>query len=472
MLLQQVYILNTFLIIFDAVCIISASFTGYYIRRFVLVHSSGTMWNIDFYLLIIATLTIMFIVNYAMGRQQLYSDKMPSSYFSLCWSIFKAVFISFVIFSACIFFLKEFVYSRGFMVLFASFSLLFLVVERIFVMLYLKKIAKKGFHLRQILVIGNRKIAKFITELMNSQLSWGHEVIGRLSEFPEKESSSNYLGTLDDIKMVLRKKTIDEVVFALDGSKSINLPEYLSICHQMGISTRILPALWKEKVGHLLTVEMCQDVPFLTIQVDNFNATGLLYKRMLDIVGAIVGIIIFLIVYPFVAIAIKTESKGPVLFKQKRKGQHGRIFNLYKFRSMSQDAEKRKEELMEANVMKGSMFKIKNDPRITPVGRWLRNTSIDEIPQFINVLKGEMSLVGTRPPTLDEVEKYEFTHLRRISSKPGITGLWQISGRNVINDFDQVIELDCKYLENWRFFDDIKILCKTIVVVLQRKGAI
>ena len=160
------------------------------------------------------------------------------------------------------------------------------------------------------------------------------------------------------------------------------------------------------------------------------------------------------------------------LYKQKRMGQHGRTFNLYKFRTMYQDADKRRQDLVANNVMNGAMFKMKDDPRITKVGRWLRKTSIDEIPQFLNVLTGEMSLVGTRPPMIEEVEEYKLEHLKRISNKPGITGLWQVSGRNIITDFDEIVDLDCKYSDNWRFSDDLKILLKTVVVVLQRKGAI
>jgi lipopolysaccharide/colanic/teichoic acid biosynthesis glycosyltransferase len=192
----------------------------------------------------------------------------------------------------------------------------------------------------------------------------------------------------------------------------------------------------------------------------------------MDIAGGLVGTLFFLFMYPFVSLAIKLDSKGPVIFRQKRVGRHGRVFKLYKFRSMYHDAEERKAALIEKNQMNGAMFKINNDPRITKVGNWLRRFSIDEFPQFINVLKGEMSLVGTRPPTLEEVREYMPEHLKRISAKPGITGLWQVSGRNEIKDFDKVVELDCQYLDNWRFSDDLKILAKTFFVVLKRKGAI
>ena len=290
---------------------------------------------------------------------------------------------------------------------------------------------------------------------------------------PQKEEngSPDILGCLDDFHDLLRNQSIDEVVFALKADRSINLSKHLDVCKKMGIPARILPALC-ECGTNTLTMESCQGVPFLTLRAGNFNATGLLYKRMLDIAGGMIGAIILFIMYPFVAAAIKLDSPGPVLFKQKRMGRHGRVFNLYKFRSMYEDAEQRKQALMGKNEMNGALFKLKNDPRITKVGRFLRNTSIDEFPQFLNVLKGEMSLVGTRPPTLDEVEKYQPEHLKRISAKPGITGLWQVSGRNQITDFDKVVELDCHYLDHWRFFNDLKILVKTVFVVLKRKGAV
>jgi exopolysaccharide biosynthesis polyprenyl glycosylphosphotransferase len=310
-----------------------------------------------------------------------------------------------------------------------------------------------------------------VSDLLSSQVSWGHQVVGRLKTSADKIDSSDSLGSIDDLPEVLRTYAVDEVVFAIDGNRAVNLAKYLNYCKQTGIPARILPALWQPG-QHGLSVDRLQGVPFFIIQSANFNATGLLYKRILDIIGGTIGAIFFLFMYPFVAIAIKLDSPGPVIFRQKRMGRNGRIFYLYKFRSMYLDAEQRKQELLDRNEMDGIMFKLKDDPRITKVGRWLRKTSLDEFPQFVNVLKGEMSLVGTRPPTLDEVEKYKPWHLRRISAKPGITGLWQVSGRNKITNFDEIVELDCRYLDQWRFSDDLKILLKTVFVVLKRKGAI
>jgi len=195
-------------------------------------------------------------------------------------------------------------------------------------------------------------------------------------------------------------------------------------------------------------------------------------KRLMDIVGALIGLAFTAVASIFIVPAIKLTSPGPVLFKQDRVGMNGRIFKIYKFRTMYVDAEERKAELMAQNEIKGGlMFKIKSDPRVTPVGRILRKTSLDELPQFFNVLKGDMSLVGTRPPTVDEVKKYKTYHRRRISFKPGLTGMWQVSGRSNITDFEEVVRLDTKYIDEWSIWLDIIIILKTIWVVLRKKDA-
>ena len=194
-------------------------------------------------------------------------------------------------------------------------------------------------------------------------------------------------------------------------------------------------------------------------------------KRVMDIAGGLVGMLITVLFYPFVAIAIKIDSPGPVLFSQVRIGRNGRRFKIYKFRSMYMDAEERKKELEKQNEMQGLMFKMENDPRITRVGRFIRKTSIDELPQFYNVLKGDMSLVGTRPPTADEFEKYTQYYRRRISMTPGLTGLWQVSGRSEIENFDDVVKYDLEYIDNWSLTLDIKILLRTVWVVLAGRGS-
>lgn len=202
-----------------------------------------------------------------------------------------------------------------------------------------------------------------------------------------------------------------------------------------------------------------------------FDYRMVLVKRLLDIMGALVGLTITVFVGIILAPFLLLESPGPLVFCQNRVGVNGRIFRFYKFRSMYVDAEARKKELMEKNEMQGLMFKMENDPRITKVGAFIRKTSIDELPQFWNVLKGDMSLVGTRPPTVDEYQQYSYYQKRRISFRPGITGLWQISGRSDIKDFDEVVKLDLEYIDNWSLLLDFKIIFKTILVVFRGSGA-
>ncbi len=211
--------------------------------------------------------------------------------------------------------------------------------------------------------------------------------------------------------------------------------------------------------------------PVITYHKTYMSAKKLLVKRAMDIAGGLVGLLITGILTLFIAPAIKLTSPGPVFFSQIRVGKNGRRFRIYKFRSMYQDAEERLAELMKDNEMNGLMFKMENDPRITHVGNFLRKTSLDEFPQFWNVLKGDMSLVGTRPPTEQEFEQYNEHYRRRISMTPGLTGMWQVSGRSDITDFDEVVRLDLEYIDNWSLTLDIKILLQTVGVLFNRKGA-
>mgnify|MGYP000966663594 FL=1 len=202
-----------------------------------------------------------------------------------------------------------------------------------------------------------------------------------------------------------------------------------------------------------------------------FTDGELLIKRLMDICGAIVGCLICILFGIIVAPLIFLEDPGPIIFKQKRVGRNGKYFYIYKFRSMYQNAEERLKDLQSQNEMQGFMFKMKNDPRITKIGKILRKTSIDELPQFFNVLEGSMSLIGTRPPTVDEYNQYSAHHKRRISIKPGITGLWQVSGRSEITDFEEIVRLDCFYIDHWSIAADIKILLKTFGAVFTGKGS-
>jgi exopolysaccharide biosynthesis polyprenyl glycosylphosphotransferase len=211
--------------------------------------------------------------------------------------------------------------------------------------------------------------------------------------------------------------------------------------------------------------------PGVLLSPYNLDPDQIIIKRLMDVGGAMAGLLLAALLFPFIGIAIKLDSPGPVFFTQIRIGKGGRKFRIYKFRTMFIGAENRQQELLQDNIHVGPMFKVEGDPRITRVGRILRKCSLDEFPQFLNVLTGDMSLVGTRPPTPEEVSRYQDHHFRRISIKPGITGLWQVSGRNRVTDFDDVVTMDVDYISNWSPWLDLKIILQTVWVVLTPGGA-
>ena len=265
---------------------------------------------------------------------------------------------------------------------------------------------------------------------------------------------------------------IDEVfIVSPDIRHEKLLQHWMAEMELMGIIVDVDIDLFDIKTCGKRTVNQVGKYAVVTFARNIFTPGQMAAKRLLDILGSLVGLMILGIAFIFVAPAIKLDSPGPVFFGQTRIGKNGRRFTFYKFRSMYQDAEQRKNELMNENQVKGLMFKMENDPRITRVGRFLRRTSIDELPQFWNVLRGDMSLVGTRPPTVDEFERYEAKHKCRLSMIPGLTGLWQISGRSRVKDFDQVVKLDMQYIDNWSILLDIKIILLTVGVVIKGKGS-
>lgn len=264
---------------------------------------------------------------------------------------------------------------------------------------------------------------------------------------------------------------VDEVITCYNNNEDVINP-ILEDCREMGITVHI--ALTKCGIeGAKRRIENVGGYTVVTNYITSASNRQIFLKRLMDIGGGIVGCLITLILFLFVAPAIYIKSPGPIFFSQIRVGKNGKKFRIYKFRSMYMDAEERKKELMKQNKVKdGMMFKMDHDPRIIKgVGNFIRKTSIDEFPQFFNVLKGDMSLVGTRPPTVDEWEKYNKHHRRRMAIKPGLTGMWQISGRSSITDFDEVVALDTKYIAEWNIGLDIKILFKTVGVIFTGKGS-
>ncbi len=263
---------------------------------------------------------------------------------------------------------------------------------------------------------------------------------------------------------------VDEVFIQSSCFAEDEIKEIISKFDDMGAKVNLSIDLFNMKVDIPKRMGKIGIYDTVTFSSNEIPLRMLIGKRLLDIVGGFVGVVLTGIITIVLGPLIKLESPGPIFFSQKRVGKNGRVFKIYKFRSMYMDAEERKKELMEQNEMQGLMFKIKDDPRITKVGKFIRKTSLDEFPQFWNVLKGEMSLVGTRPPTEDEFKQYKVHHKKRLGMTPGLTGVWQVSGRSDITDFEEVVNMDVEYIENWSLKRDIKILLKTIQVVLSNES--
>lgn len=290
----------------------------------------------------------------------------------------------------------------------------------------------------------------------------------------QKIGGIKVMANRNDFEDWVRAEALDEVVLYVEYygmNNRVNVKNLVEILEEMGVTVHLNLLSLDDFADYKKQITYFSGHPMLTVSQNIQDYRKLFIKRLTDILGGLVGCILSVPIIAVVAIPLLLESPGGLIFKQKRVGLNGRYFDIYKLRSMYKDAEERLRDLQEQNTMKGNMFKMDNDPRITRVGHFIRKYSIDELPQFFNVLKGDMSLVGTRPPTVGEFREYQDHHKRRLSMKPGITGMWQVSGRSSIKDFEEIVRLDLQYIDNWSLWLDFKILCKTVMVVLKKQGA-
>lgn len=362
-------------------------------------------------------------------------------------------------------------------VVFWVITTLLAVLSRVAMHWLLRRVRLSGHNYRYLLIVGDRQHVEELAVRVDRRPELGYKIIGcLLTDGPVPSDfmgpvAHPILGTLERLREVLKQGPVDEVLFALSSKQQLGPAfEALTLGQQLGVVVRIIPNQDDLQMLSRATVEQFEGQSVVTF-FREAQLWHLLAKRLMDIVLSAILLVVFAPLMALVAILVRVTSPGPVFFIQERVGMNKRLFPMYKFRSMYSDAEARKAELERMNEMGGPVFKMRNDPRITPLGRFIRQTSIDELPQLWNVFKGDMSLVGPRPPIPKEVDKYVWMDRRRLSIRPGITCLWQISGRNQLT-FDQWMELDRKYIENWTIWLDISILFRTIPAVLLRKGAV
>ncbi len=361
--------------------------------------------------------------------------------------------------------------------LFWPVTCLLCITSRIVLRWLLMTLRKSGLNCRHLVFVGTNQRALDFAHRIEGSPELGYRIAGFIAENDRASDGDQakvagwpILDRVSGFKPFLEQREVDEVMVCLPLKEAFkDIYEITRLCRDLGVVVRIVPDLADIKTFAQSQVELFDGDCVVTFFREHL-LWQLLVKRSMDLIVSFTLLVLLSPLLLIVAILIKSTSPGPVFFRQERIGMNKRKFKLLKFRSMIVDAEARKHELASLNEQEGPVFKIKNDPRVTPIGRWIRKTSIDELPQLFNVLKGEMSLVGPRPPLATEVDQYDWIYRRRLSIKPGITCLWQVSGRNNI-PFAKWMELDRQYIENWSIWLDLKILLKTIPVVLLGKGA-
>ena len=424
-------------------------------------------WHLKLLWLILPIWSLIFYL------MELYRYWRGSGFWKETWTIMKAVFFSFFLFGFFVFALKYQFVSRIFLVSFAFFDLVLVILFRLLLREGIQLLNRHSEGSRFILIVGLDDNAREMAQGIEKHKDLGLRIRGFLSardsHHPLKIYGYPVLGEARDLPKLLETEVIDEVIFAVSQDELKKMDSLLLICEERGITTRVILDFFPHVISRTHLEEL-DGVPLLTFSTTPKNELVLFVRRILDFLASLILICLFSPFFLLMTLLIRLDSPGPALYRQVRCGLNGRRFTLYKFRSMYEKAEERKKELVRFNMMNGPVFKMKNDPRVTRVGRFLRKTSLDELPQLINVLQGSMSLVGPRPLPIEEVEKFEGWERRRLSMKPGITGLWQVAGRNHI-DFREWIKLDLEYIDNWSLWLDFKILLKTIPAVLSGKGA-
>ncbi len=363
--------------------------------------------------------------------------------------------------------------SRLWVLLVAVFACLLLLSEKLALRTLSRYARARGYNYRTVLIIGTNSAALSLVDSILHHRYWGYKVLGfvaakdaDLSDFPWQHK---ILGTIDEIPLIVEANVVDDVVFCVSRRELDLMEDLVLALNEQGIRTRFALNLFPH-VRASARLEELDGVPLMTFSTTPERLLPLVMKRLIDIAASALLLVLALPVVFGIAVLIKLTMGGRVLYRQTRCGLNGRQFTLYKFRTMIEGADEKQSDLLHLNEMDGPVFKLSRDPRVTWIGRFLRKFSLDELPQFWNVLRGDMSLVGPRPPIPREVAQYKRWQRRRLSMKPGLTCLWQISGRNHL-DFNRWIELDLEYIDSWTPWLDFKILLKTVPVVLTGRGA-
>ena len=406
------------------------------------------------------------------GFQELYTSQRFTSLKAEMVIVFKTVILGTLIILTFAFLTKSNV-PRTLIFIFAFVNLIFLFLEKAFLYRIIRYLRKQGKNIKKVLVLGAGDVAKSFIDSVNQYPDWGIKILGLICKDELNVGSERFgyklVGHTEHLKELLHLNPIDELIIALPAKYFHAIERVMSVCDEEGVPVRIISPFFKNLIAKARTdmIHGLAIVKFSSVERTDLES---IIKRGMDLSVSAVLLVLLAPVLGLIALLIKLDSPGPVFYEWKVLGLNKRPMIGYKFRTMVVNADEIKGKLLEKNEMSGPAFKMKDDPRITRLGKWLRKFSLDELPQLWSVLKGDLSLVGPRPPLQTEVEKYEGWHRRKLSVKPGVTCLWQVSGRNEINDFDDWMRLDMKYIDEWSLWLDVKILFRTVWVVVRGTG--
>lgn len=462
------------------ICLTVIAFIGaYFIKKHLLPDPFRGLTESPNYYIVLLMIIIIWYATFSLFN--LYTPYRKQTFVHIFGNMIKAVATATFILIVCAYIFKIMDVSRIMMGLFVAFDISLLALSKWLACRIISSHWRKESNFKNILIIGSRERARDVISAIENHLDAGYMIMGCLEVDKgeigkEVKNGINVIGTVDSLKELLLQQVVDELIIAMPLREIENADEYFTITEEIGVSIHIVPdwqlhyLMYRPSVA-AISFEKFLGIPTMTISSTPFNYSGLLIKQTFDFVFAAFGMLLLLPVFILIACAIKLSSPGPVFFKQERCGINGRKFMVYKFRTMVAGAEAKRQELDALDESDGPVFKIKKDPRIIPfVGTSLRKTSLDELPQLINIIKGEMSLIGPRPPIPAEVNDYEIWQRRRLSMKPGITCLWQISpNRNEMN-FKKWMAMDLSYIDTWSLLLDFKIFLKTIQVMLTGRG--
>jgi len=481
MLKEKERLIRRATMVLDALVVTMSFFITYFLRehfhdfyKLNLIPSQkvlGAPVGLDQYLVVLFLWVPIWVA--MLGFSGMYRSFRTRSFLEMSWDIVKAAFFSVVAFGGLAFILKIQFVSRVFFVMFIVIATGLLLLEKWTLVSISHHTRKIGYNFRQLLVVGTGPRAGRFIRMIQSHPEWGLRIIGLIDDDItrlEKEFFGiKVIGVLADIPRILREEVIDEVIFIVPRMWLERIQESIADCEIQGVRTSVAADLFDLRIARARQTDL-NGFPLMSFETTFGQEWQLFIKRIIDLTVSFFSLILLSPVLLIFAFLIKLSSPGAVFFRQKRIGLNGRTFTLYKFRTMYSDAEDKIAELEHLNEMDGPVFKIKNDPRITPLGRVLRKFSIDEFPQLFNVFTGQMSLVGPRPPIPGEVGEYHHWQKRRLSMRPGLSCLWQVSGRNKVS-FAKWMELDLQYIDEWSLWLDFTILMKTIPVVLFGVGA-